>query len=216
VVFDIDPLAKHEPHDVQRTKYEDAVGYVQRPHDLTTNHLAAIKSGQAQAAVVALMQRIQDQQLKATATKWLQELARVRPVNKESANLFFERITFEESARVLLLTETFQHNFSDFTAGIDNVLLAALSSHMNAHCDRDPNSADGLSVYGRTLLKTACVALQRQLSEEFFRNQLDQNRMEMFIGGGLGLHTVGVAILDRVSQDIFGQALSEIDGQNAS
>ena len=216
VVFDIDPLAKHEPHDVQQTKYEDAVGYVQRPHDLTANHLAAIKSGQAQAAVVSLMQRIQVQQLKGTATKWLQELARVKPVDQESANLFFERLVFEESARVLLLTETFQHDFSDFTAGIDNVPLATLSSHISAHCDRDPNSVDGLSVYGRTLLKTACVALQRQLSEDFFRNQLDQDRMEMLMGGGLGLHTVGVAILDQVSQDVFGQATSESDGQIAS
>lgn len=208
VVYDIDPLAKHEPHDVKRTEYKNAIGYVQIPNDLTAYLSAYITSGQAQASISSLMRRIQDQQRVATATKWLQELTRISPVGHVAAGLFFERLVSEESGRVLLLLETFQRDFIDFASSSEELQLAAISAYMSTHCMRDPNSVDGLSVYGRLLLEISSAALKQQLVEDFLYGRLDLDRMEMLLGGGLGQHAVGKAVLERVSLDVFGVKMS--------
>jgi uncharacterized glyoxalase superfamily protein PhnB len=198
MVFDIDPLAKHEPHDVIRTEYKDAVGYVPMPQDLTAHLSASISSGHAQAAVSSLMQRIQDHQRTTTAAKWLRDLERMNPAGPEAAGAFFERLVTEESARVLMLMETFQREFIDFASGTKDLELATISANMSAHSARDASSFDGLSEHGRMLLKISTAAIKQQLVGDFLNKLLDQDRMAMLLGGGPGQYAVGMAVLERM------------------
>ena len=198
MVFDVDPLAKHEPHDLIRTEFKDAVGYVAMPQDLTAYLSKSIDSGHAQAAVSSLMQRIQDYQRTTTAAKWMRELECMSPSGPEAVGAFFDRLITEESARVLMLMETFQREFIDFASGTNDLELATISANMSAHNTRDASSFDGLSEHGRMLLKVSTAAIKQQLVGDFLNKMLDQDRMEMLLGGGPGQYAAGVAVLERM------------------
>lgn len=208
VVFDIDPLVMHEPNDVQKAEYQNAVGYVEKPSDLTEHLSAAITSGQAQASISSLMRRITDHQRALAATKWLQELECVSPTDKDAADSFFERLVSEESGRVLMLLQTFKRDFIEFNVGKNDEVLARISENFVKNLDRDPESRDGLSSQGRALLKIASSALKQQLTEEFLHKQLDQDRMEMLLGGGLGQYAVGTVVLQQAVLEILGESAS--------
>ncbi|AHL36911.1 hypothetical protein CD58_18355 [Pseudomonas brassicacearum] len=206
VVFDIDPLVKYEPHDVQKTEYQKAVGYVEKPSDLTEHLAAAITSGQAQASISSLMRRITDHQRALVATKWLQELERASPTDRGAADTFFERLVSEESGRVLMLLQAFKRDFIEFNAGKHDKVLTKISENFVQNPDRDPESRDGLSPRGRALLEIASSALKQQLTQEFLQNQLDQDRMERLLGGGLGQHAVGMVALEQAVLEILGES----------
>jgi hypothetical protein len=209
VVFDIDPLAKHPPHDVQRTEYDKAAGYIPKPKDLTKYLATAITSGQAKASVDGLMQRIQDFQRAGLATKWLNELERANPKAAEAVSLFFEHLVAKESGWVLRLMRAFRHNISQSLSPPKNEAIAKLLDYLSSNSERDPSSFDGLSNYGRMLLKISSTALQHQLTEDFLKGELNQDRMEMLLSGGQGLHAVGRVILDEASLKVLGYAISD-------
>ena len=58
----------------------------------------------------------------------------------------------------------------------------------------DPASPNGLTGEATRSLNIACNALAKQMSEDFKAGTLDQDRMEMLIGGGIGAHAVGTAL----------------------
>jgi hypothetical protein len=206
VVFDIDPLTMHAPHDVQKTVYQEAVGYVLKPKNLTENLSVSIKNGHAKAAIDLLMKNIEDHRRAAVARKWLQELARVQPDTPEAANLFFERLVSEESGHVLRLLESFKLEFIRSLSATTDEAIPKVIDYMNSSIVRDPSSFDGLTPYGRMLLKASSSALKRRLMEAFVSGQLDQHEMEMFLSGGRGQHAVGTAVLDEAFIKLFGFA----------
>jgi hypothetical protein len=209
VVFDIDPLAKHPPQDLQKTEYDKAVGYSPRPENLTKYLADAITNGEAKASVDGLMRSIQDFQRESLAKKWLQELERAKPTSRETANLFFERLVSSESGWVLKLIRHSRRNFSQAMSTFENEDLAKILSYYSANDERDPHSPDGLSAYGRTLLEISSAALVDKLTDDFFSGDLDQERMEMLLSGGQGLHTVGRVVLDEATLKILGYAMSD-------
>lgn len=209
VVFDIDPLAKHPPDDVQKTEYDKAVGYPPKPKDLSTHLATAITSGQAKASVDGLMQRVQDFQRASLATKWLNELKRTNPKTPESVSSFFECLVSRESGRVLRLMTAFRLKISQSLSPPQNETIAKLLDYLSSNDERDPNSFDGLSNYGRTLLQKSSAALQNRMTEDFLIGALNQDRMEMLLSGGEGLHAVGRVILDEASLKVLGYTLSD-------
>lgn len=209
-VFDIDPLAMHAPHDVQQTEYQEAVGYVLKPQNLTEYLSASIKNGEAKAAVDILMKNIEDHRRATTARKWLQELVRVQPKTLEAVNLFFEHLVSEESGHVLQLLVGFKRNLIRSVSATPNAFSTTLIGYLNSNEERDPRSFDGLTLYGRMLLKTASSALKHKLMEAFLSSRLDQHQMEMFLNGGLGRDAVGTAVLDEAFIKLFGFTWSSL------
>jgi hypothetical protein len=54
----------------------------------------------------------------------------------------------------------------------------------------DPESTTGLTAEATRCLDIACDALAKQMSEDFDAEILDQDRVEMLIGGGSGMVVV--------------------------
>jgi hypothetical protein len=59
-------------------------------------------------------------------------------------------------------------------------------------------TANGLTDEAGKSLAIACEALKKQMIEDFKAGILDQDRMEMLIGGGPGAHAVGNAIFQPI------------------
>jgi hypothetical protein len=209
VVFDIDPLVKHPPLDMQKTEYDKAVGYSPRPENLTEYLAAAIKNGEAKASVDGLMRNIQDFQRESLATKWLQELERVKPTDRETANSFFERLVSSESGWILKLIRHSRRNFSQAMANSKNKDITKILHYYSENSELEPSSFDGLSDFGRMLLAISSAALIEKLTDDFFSGELDQDRMEMLLSGGQGLYTVGRVIQDEASLKVLGYAISD-------
>lgn len=209
VVFVIDPLAKHPPQDLQKTEYDIAVGYSPKPKNLTKYLGDSIKNGEAKASVDALMRSIQDFQRENLAKKWLQELEETKPTDQETANLFFKRLVSVESGWVLRLIRHSRRNFSQAMSNFENGDIAKILRYYSENDELDPYSSDGLSDYGRMLLEISSAALVRKLIDDFFNGELDQDRMEMLLNGGQGLHTVCRVVLDEATLKVLGYAISD-------
>lgn len=68
----------------------------------------------------------------------------------------------------------------------------------------DPASANGLTIEATRSLAVACDALAKQMGKDFNAGTLDQDRMEMLIGGGIGMHAVGTALLHSFAKKLCG------------
>lgn len=209
VVFDIDPLAKHPPKDVQITEHQEAIGYSPRPDNLTEYLATSIANGEAKASVDRLMRDIQYFQRESLAKKWLEELDRAKPIDQKTASMFFQRLVDSESGWVVRLIRHSRRNFSQAMATDRNENIAKILRYFSENDERDPSSADGLSDYGRMLLQISSAALVRRLTDDFFNEELDQDRMEMLLSGGQGLHTVCRVVLDEATLKLLGYAISD-------
>ena len=86
----------------------------------------------------------------------------------------------------------------DFKSRATNPVERHLSGLLDRAVALDPRSANGLTDEAGRSLVIACEALKKQMSEDFKAEILDQDRMEMLIGGGPGAHAVGTAILQPI------------------
>jgi hypothetical protein len=195
VITDIDPLAKSPPNDVLSWTEGAVKGAVSKPQNLSASLAEAISSGRAQARISDLMRRIVDFERQTAARKILDKIAGAAALSEADRDKLFAGIVSSEAQRVFQLM---RHVADSFKSKATNPVERHLSSLLDREVALDPKSATGLTDQASKSLVIACAALKRQMSEDFKMGILDQDRMEMLIGGGPGAHAVGTAIFQQI------------------
>jgi hypothetical protein len=192
VITDIDPLAKSPPNDIYSWAEDTAAGAVSKPDTLAASLASAISSGKAQAQLGDLMRRITDFERATAAKGILGRLAGAAALPESDRDKLFGEIVSFEGQRVLRLM---QGVAEDCRRRTGDPAQAAIAAILEKSAELDPASANGLTAEATRSLGVACDALAKQMSEDFKAGILDQDRMEMLIGGGIGMHAVGTALL---------------------
>jgi hypothetical protein len=97
----------------------------------------------------------------------------------------FERVVANESQRVLNLM---RHIVDDMKRHPETRSLAPLFDPLVAV---DPTADNGLTAAATAALRLAQMALVGQMLDDYVKEKLDLDRMEMLIGGGPGAAIVG-------------------------
>lgn len=196
VITDIDPLAKSPPKDIRSWTEEAAVGMVPPPTHPTAALAAAISSGKAERTIVDLMRRITEFERRTAARELLQKIASRGALSEAERGKLFGQLIAAEAQRVFNLL---RHVAADFKLQANNSLALRISALLDKAVELDPSSDNGLSTEATVSLQLGCEALKYQMEEDYKQGLLDQDRMEMLIGGGAGAAVVGRAIMDRIS-----------------
>jgi hypothetical protein len=194
VITDIDPLAQSPPNDIVTLTEDAAVGAVRRPDVLSASLAEAIRSGQAESQVRELMRRITDFKRQAIAASIMARIAGAAALPDAERNALFDNIVSTEAQRVLNLM---CHVANDLKERASNPVENAMATFMEQATALDPAAENGLSEEATRSLAVACEALAKQMSEDCKAGRLDQDRMEMLIGGGPGAAVVGTALAEK-------------------
>lgn len=192
VITDIDPLAKSTPNDIHIWAGDAARGAVSKPCVLTASLANAISSGKAQTQISELMRRITDFERGKAATQILGKLAGAAALQESDRDKLFADIVSSEAQRVLRLM---QGVADDCRRRAGSAIEAAMAAFLEKSAELDPTSDNGLTAEATRALAVASDALTKQMSEDFKRGILNQDRLEMLIGGGIGMHAVGTVLL---------------------
>ncbi len=195
VITDIDPLAKSPPNDVFSWNEGTAKGAVSKPENLSASLAEAISSGNAQARINDLMQRIVEFERQTAARAILRKIAGTASLTEVDRDKLFSNIVSSEAQRVFRLMRYIADEYKSKATKPEERLICDLLDRVVA---LDPRSANGLTEEASRSLVIACEALKKQMSEDFKAGILDQDRMEMLIGGGPGAYIVGTAILQPI------------------
>jgi hypothetical protein len=103
----------------------------------------------------------------------------------------FADIVSAEAQRVLNLM---CYVAKDLKRRASNAVENAMATFMEQATTLDPAAENGLSEEANRSLAVASEALAKQMSEDCKAGNLDQDRMEMLIGGGPGAAVVGTAL----------------------
>ena len=182
--------------DVPHLVPEDAAkGAVSKPENLSASLAEAISSGKAQARISDLMRRIVDYERQTAARDILYKIAGAAGLSEADRDNMFANIVSSEAQRVFRLMT---YIADDFKSKATNPVERHLSSLLDKAVALDPRSTNGLTEEASRSLVIACEALKKQMSADYKAGVLDQDRMEMLIGGGPGAHAVGTAIFQPV------------------
>jgi hypothetical protein len=192
IITDIDPLAQSAPNDIFSWTEEEAKAPVSRPGDETASLARAIGSGQAQARINELAARISDFNRQNAARQILAKIAAATALTQPDLEKLFAEIAASESQRVFQLVGAAAQ---DCKRRASTPAELAIAGFLEKSAALDPNSANGLSEEATSSLAVACDALAKKMREDFEVGVLDQDRMEMLIGGGIGSYTVAMALL---------------------
>lgn len=191
VITDIDPLAKSPPNDIVSWTEGAAKSPVSKPENLSGSLASAISSGKAQARITGLMQRIVDFERQTAAKEILAKIADAAALSESDRDKLLANIVSSEAQRVFRLM---RYIAEDFKRKATSPEAQYLSSLLDRAVALDPGSVNGLTDEVSKSFAIACDALKRQISEDFRAGILNQDRMEMLIGGGPGAHAVATAI----------------------
>lgn len=192
VITDIDPLAKSPPNDIVVRSANVATGATSRPDNLSASLAEAIHTGRAQAQIHELMGRIADFERETAATKIMRRLDGAAALSGTERYELFARIVSGEAQRVLNLMRYVAKDLKQRGA---HPVERALASFMEQVVRLDPAAENGLTPEATCALAIACEALTNEMNENWGAGTLDEDRVSMLIGGGLGAHAVGTALL---------------------
>ena len=192
VITDIDPLAKSPPNDIHNWAEDAAKGAVSKPAVLSASLAEAIGSGKAEAKIYELMRRISDFERGTAARQLLDKLTDAAALPPADRDKLIADIVSSEAQRVWRLIDAFA---DDCKRRATNPFERAMADFLEKAAELDPKSTNGLTAEATRCLALACEALARQMSEDFNAGILDQDRMEMLIGGEIGMNAVGTALL---------------------
>jgi hypothetical protein len=191
IITDIDPLAKSPPNDIVTWTEEAAVGAVCRPDTLSASLAEAIRTGRAEAQISELMRRISDFVRQSAAADIMRRIAGAVALPDAERDALFADIVSAEAQRVLNLM---CYVAKDLKRRASNAVENAMATFMEQATTLDPAAENGLSEEASRSLAVASEALAKQMSEDCKAGNLDQDRMEMLIGGGPGAAVVGTAL----------------------
>jgi hypothetical protein len=165
------------------------VGAVCRPDTLSASLAEAVRTGRAEAQSGELMRRISDFVRRSAAADIMRRIAGAAALPDAERDALFADIVSAEAQRVL--------NIMCYVAKerrASNAVENAMATFMEQATTLDPAAENGLSEEASRSLAVACEALAKQMSEDCKAGSLDQDRMEMLIGGGPGAAVVGTAL----------------------
>lgn len=142
------------------------------------------------------MRRIVDFERQTAAKQILDKIAGAATLSESERKELFSKIVSSEAQRVFRLMKCVAE---EFKSGSNTPIERTLATIIDKAVELDPSSANGLSDEASRNLVIACEALTKQMSEDFKAGILDQDRMEMLIGGGPGAYVVGRAILQPIT-----------------
>ncbi len=195
VITDIDPLAKSPPNDILSWTEGAAKGAVSKPEKLSASLAEAISSGKAQARMSDLMQRIVHFERQTAAKKIMGKIAGATALPEADRDKLFADIVSSETQRVFKLM---RYLADDFRRRATTPVERTISELLDKAVALDHAAANGLTDEASKSLAIACEALKKQMIEDFKAGILDQDRMEMLIGGGPGAYAVGNAIFQPI------------------
>ena len=195
VITDIDPLAKSPPDDIFCWTEAAAKGPVVKPQNLSGSLAEAISSGKAKTCIIDLMRRITDFERQTAAKEILRKIVGAAALSEADRDTLFTNIVSSEAQRVYRLM---RYIAEEFKKEATNPAAQYLSSLLDKAVALDPGCTNGLSEEATRSLAIACEALKKQISKDFKAGTLDQDRMEMLIGGGPGAHAVANAIFEPI------------------
>jgi hypothetical protein len=137
------------------------------------------------------MRRISDFTRRSTAADIMRRITGAADLPDAERDALFVHIVSAEAQRVLNLMH---HVAADSKRRASNAVESAMATFMEGAITLDPTAENGLSKEATCSLAVACQALAEQMSEDCKRGKLDQDRVEMLIGGGPGAFVVGTAL----------------------
>lgn len=203
VSVDIDPLAEHPPHDIDKQQVASALSRVHAPEHATEGLANALADGTQQRTFASLLGRLEDHQLRKLARSMniallpcatlppLEARALVAKVLEEQPQQIWRMVTF--------MVEGFKEQMVQANLGNIGPVLDDLIAH-------DAQSESGLSRQAEATLSLARGALVTQMEQDCAAGLLDEARIAELMGRGAGLHVVGQAVLAPVLQ-VFGESL---------
>lgn len=194
IITDIDPLAKSPPNDIVTWTEEVAVGAVYKPAALSAGLAEAIGTGRAEAKISELMRRISVFERRSAAANIMRQIGEAAALSDDDRDVLFGGIVSGEGQRVFNLMRCVAKDLKHRASGSVEIAMAIF---MEQAVELDPATENGLSEEASRSLALACKALARKMSEDCKAGVLDQDRMEMLIGGGLGAAVVGAALADK-------------------
>jgi hypothetical protein len=132
-----------------------------------------------------LLRSIADRDRRTCAERILKELKGSEQLDALGRKNLFERVVANESQRVLNLM---RHIVDDMKRHPETRSLAPLFDPLVAV---DPTADNGLTAAATAALRLAQMALVGQMLDDYVKEKLDLDRMEMLIGGGPGAAIVG-------------------------
>jgi hypothetical protein len=196
VITDIDPLAEHPPNDILESREPVALTVVSMPADRKKSLASAISDGRSQEAFSNLLRSIADRDRRTCAERMLKELKGSEQLDAFGRKTLFERVVASESQRVLNLM---RHIVDGMKRHPETRSLARLFDPLVAS---DPTTGNGLTPMATAALRLSQMALVGQMLDDYAKEKLDLDRMEMLIGGGPGAAIVGQAMADPVMRSL--------------
>lgn len=198
-ITDIDPLAKSPPNDIHTWSESTAKGAVFKPENLNASLAEAISSGQARSSMNAFLQRIEDHERQNAAMKILNKIPNTSTLTEVECDKLFNDIINSESQRVFRLM---RYVVDEFKSKMSSPNAQHIFELLDRAVALDARTLSGLSVEAESSLVIACEALKRQMIANYKAGILDQDRMEMLIGGGRGASIIGKAIFEPIMMNL--------------
>jgi hypothetical protein len=194
VITDIDPLAKSPPNDIKTWTEDFAVHPVSKPDVLNSGLAEAISTGRAEAQIIELMRRIVDYQRRSAAAKILAKIEAAGVLGDLERDSLFTKIASDEAQRAFNLTSYLANDAKQRASSPVELAFAEL---LEQAVELDATAESGLSAQATRALDIACQALAKRMSEDSKAGKLDQDRIEMLIGGGPGAAEIGAALAEK-------------------
>ena len=202
VTVDIDPLAEHPPHDINKHQVLSAPGRVHVPEHATQGLASAIADGTQQRAFTNLLQRLEEHQLLKLAHAISKALAPCATLSPLEAHALIGKVIDEQPQQIWRLVTCFVEGLKEkWTQGN----LQAITPILDGLIAHDVQSASGLSQQAEVTLALAKAALSAQMEEDCAAGLLNEARIAELMGRGPGLHVVGQAVLAPVLE-VFGES----------
>lgn len=192
VTIDIDPLAPHPPHDIEKHQVLSAPHRVDVPQQLTAGLSAAIADGTQQRALAELLGRLTEYQLTQQAHHISLALEPCSSLSPHQARALIDQVLDQQLQLVW-------HLVTDVIQGLKSQMvqdgLEAIFPMLDQLIAHDAQSVSGLSRQAEMTLVLAKAALAAQMAADSAVGVLDETRIAELMGRGPGLCLVGQAVL---------------------
>lgn len=202
VTVDIDPLAAHPPHDIDKHQVFSAPGRVHVPEHATQGLANALADGTQQRAFASLLERLEEHQLLKLAHTMSKALAPCSTMSPLEARALIEKELNEQPQQIWRMATFVVEGLKEKMVKGNLPAIAPLLDSLIAY---DVQSASGLSRQAEATLTLAKAALTAQMEEDCAAGLLNESRIAELMGRGPGLHVVGQAVLAPVLQ-VFGES----------
>lgn len=192
VIFDIDPLAEHPPHDLRETGVDRAVlpmGFT--PPTTDTRNLEQL----LRTRFRALLSRVEDHHWVTSTRGLLESLNATRMLSAHERGERVTELLEPHLGRVLLLA---RYVAEEVRRRAHDDVTRVLADAMEFILAPDPKSPDGLSTIARASLGLALAALVDVVVKDLNAGPLTDERLRLLLAGGPGAHAVGSILTQRV------------------